>query len=85
VLVKMGQAFFAGSFVGGTDASPDLEFDHGRAMALAKQHRQPVREDSVQYRIGDRIFRRLLGRILVQSAARVPEPNAPRPRSRTSG
>ena len=44
VLVKMCEAFFAGPFVGRSDARPDLEFDDGRAMALTKQNRQSVRK-----------------------------------------
>ncbi len=42
MLVKMGEPFFPGPLVGGADSGPDLELDHGCAVALAKEKSQSV-------------------------------------------
>jgi hypothetical protein len=47
MLVKMGQSFFAGTLVRRTDAGPDLDFHDGRAVALAKEKGQSVRQDTM--------------------------------------
>ena len=67
VLVEMGEAFFAGAFVGRTDVGPDLELDHRVAVALAEQKGQAIREGAVVR--GGRL----------QSGPRVPEPIGARP------
>ena len=44
VLVEVGKAFFAGALIGAAYLGPDLEFDDGGTVALAKQDLESVRE-----------------------------------------
>jgi hypothetical protein len=83
VLVEVGKAFFAGALIGAAYLGPDLEFDDGGAVALAKQDLESVREHFI---VGAIIVRAIIvsgiGRsggiglssgLRGQGAARVPE------------
>ncbi len=66
--MKMGEALFARSFVGGSYVRPDLQLHDRRAMALAEKDREAIVEDL--FVSGGR----------VQSAQRVPDAVVLRPR-----